>query len=89
MLDATTSAAAQALAQREQATPYMVFLAAHVAWLHRLSGQRDWVIASIEKNRGGQDNVDLEYEKLFEYSCFDPTGRITAEKLIEERLYND
>ena len=50
---------------------------------------RDGIIASIEKNRGGQDNVDLEYEKLFEYSCFDPTGRITAEKLIEERLYND
>ncbi len=50
---------------------------------------RDWVIATVEKNRGGQDNVDLEYEKLFDYSCFDPTGKVTAEKLIEERLYND
>jgi replicative DNA helicase len=50
---------------------------------------RDWVVVSIEKNRGGQDNIDLEYEKLFEYSCFDPTGRQTSEKLIEERLYND
>jgi replicative DNA helicase len=50
---------------------------------------RDWVVITVEKNRGGQDNIDLEYEKLFEYSCFDPTGRITAEKLIEERLYND
>ena len=50
---------------------------------------RDWVVRLIEKNRGGQDNVNLEYEKLFEYSCFDPTGRQTAEKLIEERLYND
>jgi replicative DNA helicase len=50
---------------------------------------RDWVIVTVEKNRGGQDNVDLEYEKLFEYSCFVPTGRATAEKLIEERLYND
>src|SRR6266540_4559943 len=50
---------------------------------------RDWIVASVEKNRGGQDNVDLEYEKLFEYSCFDPNGRVTAEKLIEERLYND
>jgi len=50
---------------------------------------RDWVVVTIEKNRGGQDNVDLEYEKLFEYSCFDPTGRVTAEKLIEERLFND
>lgn len=50
---------------------------------------RDWVIASVEKNRGGQDNVDLEYEKHFEFSCFDPNGRTVQEKLIEERLYND
>ena len=50
---------------------------------------RDWIVLSIEKNRGGQDNLDLEYEKQFEYSCFDPTGRPVQEKLIEERLYND
>ena len=50
---------------------------------------RDWVIGTIEKNRGGQDNVDLEWQKLFQYSCFDPNGRITAEKLIEERLYTE
>ncbi len=56
---------------------------------HQAQRYRDWVIATVEKNRGGQDNIDLEYEKLFEYSCFDPTGRVTGEKLIEERLYND
>jgi replicative DNA helicase len=50
---------------------------------------RDWVIVSVEKNRGGQDNVDLEFEKHFEFSCFDPNGRAVQEKLIEERLYND
>ena len=50
---------------------------------------RDWVVISVEKNRGGQDNVDLEYEKHFEFSCFDPEGRQVQEKLIEERLYND
>jgi len=50
---------------------------------------REWVILSVEKNRGGQDNIDLEYEKHFEYSCFDPNGRTVQEKLIEERLYND
>ena len=50
---------------------------------------RDWVIISVEKNRGGQDNVDLEFEKHFEFSCFDPNGRTVQEKLIEERLYND
>jgi replicative DNA helicase len=50
---------------------------------------RDWVIASVEKNRGGQHNVDMEFEKLFEYSCFNPTGRQTAESLIEERLFSE
>ncbi len=50
---------------------------------------RDWVVVSVEKNRGGQDNIDLEFEKHFEFSCFDPTGRTVQEKLIEERLYND
>jgi replicative DNA helicase len=50
---------------------------------------RDWAIVSVEKNRGGQDNVDLEFEKHFEFSCFDPSGRTVQEKLIEERLYND
>jgi replicative DNA helicase len=50
---------------------------------------KDWVVATIEKNRAGQDNVDLEYEKLFAYSCFDPNGRVTSEKLVEERLYSD
>ena len=50
---------------------------------------RDWVIPTVEKNRGGQTSVDLEFQKHFEYSCFDATGRAVQEKLIEERLYND
>jgi len=50
---------------------------------------RDWVILTIEKNRGGQNAVDLEFEKHFEFSCFDANGRTVQEKLIEERLYND
>jgi replicative DNA helicase len=50
---------------------------------------RDWVVLTIEKNRGGTNAVDLEYQKFFEFSCFDPSGRTVMEKLIEERLYND
>ncbi len=50
---------------------------------------RDWVVLTVEKNRGGTNAVDLEYQKYFEYSCFDPSGRTVMEKLIEERLYND
>jgi replicative DNA helicase len=50
---------------------------------------RDWVVVSIEKNRSGADNVDVEFHKHFDFSAFDPTGRPVQEKLIEERLYND
>jgi replicative DNA helicase len=50
---------------------------------------RDWIILTIEKNRSGKNTIDLEYEKHFEFSCFDPEGRQVQEKLIEERLYND
>jgi replicative DNA helicase len=50
---------------------------------------RDWTILTVEKNRAGRDAVDLEFEKHFEYSCFDANGRNVQEKLIEERLYND
>jgi replicative DNA helicase len=50
---------------------------------------RDWIVCSIEKNRSGADNVDVEFHKHFDFSCFDPTGRPVQEKLIEERLYND
>ena len=35
---------------------------------------RDWVVVSIEKNRSGADNVDTEFHKHFDFSCFDPTG---------------
>ena len=50
---------------------------------------RDWIILTVEKNRGGVDNLDLEFEKHFAHSAFDPEGRTVQEKLIEERLYNE
>jgi replicative DNA helicase len=50
---------------------------------------RDWIICSVEKNRSGADNLDIEFQKHFDFSCFDPAGRPVQEKLIEERLYND
>jgi len=50
---------------------------------------RDWIVLTVEKNRSGLDNVDLEFQKHFAFSCFDPEGRPVQEKLIEERLYTD
>jgi replicative DNA helicase len=56
---------------------------------HQAQRFRDWTVVTVEKNRSGRDAVDLEFEKHFEFSCFDPEGRQVMEKLIEERLYND
>ncbi len=56
---------------------------------HAAQRFRDWIVLTVEKNRGGPDTVEYEFEKHFEFSCFDPIGRQVQEKLIEERLYND
>jgi replicative DNA helicase len=46
----------------------------------------DWVVCSIEKNRNGVANVDLEFEKDFAHSRFLPRGRIVSEVLADLRL---
>ena len=55
----------------------------------QLTGVKGIGLATVEKNRGGRDNIDMEFEKHFEFSCFDPNGRAVQEKLVEERLYQD
>jgi len=50
---------------------------------------RDWIVLTVEKNRAGAHSIDFEFEKHFQFSMFDPSGRQVTEKLIEERLYND
>jgi replicative DNA helicase len=47
----------------------------------------DWVVVSVEKNRSGLAQVDLEFRKLFAQSCFDPGGRKVAERLVDERVF--
>ncbi|MEO6142518.1 MAG: DnaB-like helicase C-terminal domain-containing protein [Dermatophilaceae bacterium] len=48
---------------------------------------REWVVISIEKNRNGVDNVDLEFRKRFEHSMFDSDGAGVVEQLIDERIF--
>jgi replicative DNA helicase len=50
---------------------------------------RDWVILSIEKNRGGADRIDLEFRKQFAHARFDPEGQLVAEQLADERIHVD
>jgi replicative DNA helicase len=50
-------------------------------------GFRNWVVFSLEKNRGGVDGVDFEFRKRFAHSCFDPVGGFVSEQLVDGRLY--
>ncbi|MDP9183985.1 MAG: DnaB helicase C-terminal domain-containing protein [Actinomycetota bacterium] len=50
---------------------------------------REWVILSIEKNRGGTDRIDLEFRKQFAHARFDPDGQLVAEQLTDERVQVD
>lgn len=50
---------------------------------------REWIVASLVKNRSGQNLIDMEYRKLFASSCFDPDGGYVSEKLIDEHAYRE
>jgi replicative DNA helicase len=50
-------------------------------------GFHNWVVFSLEKNRGGVDGIDFELRKRFGYACFDPAGGFLSEQLVDGRLY--
>jgi replicative DNA helicase len=50
-------------------------------------GFRNWVVFSLEKNRGGVNGVDFELRKRFAHACFDPVGGFVREQLVDGRLY--
>jgi replicative DNA helicase len=50
-------------------------------------GFRNWVVFSLEKNRGGVDGVDFELRKRFAHACFDPAGGFVREQLVDGRVY--
>ncbi|MFN8013210.1 MAG: DnaB-like helicase C-terminal domain-containing protein [Dermatophilaceae bacterium] len=57
--------------------------------LTRMDRYREWVVVSVEKNRHGNDNVVLEFEKDFAHGRFHPEGRPVEERLIEERVFRE
>ena len=50
-------------------------------------GFRNWVVFSLEKNRGGVDGIDFELRKRFAHACFDPASGFVSEQLVDDRLY--
>ena len=49
----------------------------------------NYVVLSIEKNRGGVDRVDLEMRKRFEQSRFDTELTPVTEQLVDERVFTE
>jgi len=48
---------------------------------------RRWVVITVEKNRHGMGQVELEVEKDFEHGRFHPHAQVVTERLIEERIF--
>lgn len=48
---------------------------------------RQWAVLSIEKNRSGKNQIDLEFRKRFEQSRFEPDGQQVVEQLVDERVF--
>ena len=48
---------------------------------------RRWAVLTIEKNRHGMGQVELEVQKDFEHGRFHPEAQVVTERLIEERIF--
>jgi replicative DNA helicase len=47
-----------------------------------------WAVLTVEKNRFGQDGINLEFRKHFNQSRFSPDGNTVTEQLVDERLFS-
>ena len=50
---------------------------------------KNQVVFSLDKNRNGDDGVDIEFDKQFEYLRIDPNGATVQERLIDDRLFTE
>ena len=48
---------------------------------------RRWSVITVEKNRSGQGQVELEVQKDFEHGRFLPDAKVVTERLVEERVF--
>jgi replicative DNA helicase len=45
-----------------------------------------WLVCSVEKNRHGEDRLDLEFRKRLSHGLLDPVGRMVEDQLMDERI---
>jgi replicative DNA helicase len=49
----------------------------------------EWVVCTIEKNRSGTADIDLEFRKQYARGRLDPAGNRVVEELVDDRLFRD
>ena len=57
--------------------------------LEQYQSLRQRVVFTVEKNRGGEAPIDVEFVKDFEHFRFEPSGSYVAEQLIEDGEHDD
>jgi replicative DNA helicase len=57
--------------------------------LARAEEMHSWLVLSLEKNRHGDDRLDLTFRKRLARGHFDPNGHIESDPLVDERLHID
>ena len=48
---------------------------------------KQWAVCSVEKNRSGRGDVDLEFRKRLDHGHYDPLGGYVAEQLLDDRIH--
>jgi replicative DNA helicase len=48
---------------------------------------KQWAVLTIEKNRNGRDQIDLEFKKRFDQARFQNDGQLVVEQLVDERVF--
>ncbi|HET8614532.1 MAG TPA: DnaB-like helicase C-terminal domain-containing protein [Actinomycetales bacterium] len=50
------------------------------------SAHHRWLVCSVEKNRHGEDRLDMEFRKRLSHGLLDPVGRMVEDQLADERI---
>jgi replicative DNA helicase len=57
--------------------------------LGRAEEMHNWLVLSLEKNRHGDDRLDLAFRKRLARGHIDPLGHIESDPLVDERIHID
>jgi len=57
--------------------------------LQKAQSYHNWVVCTLEKNRSGREQLDMQFQQHFEYCAFNPNGAGIQETLIDDRVITE